>query len=235
MFYYLYISMKKNKLIVSQKQAAKILLTGNSAALNIPNNEPRLYIIEDVLCWHKISTKVYPVWAVKTGKYSYTGALIRSGITDEEGNWVNAVRVDFYDMNIVKTIQNGDFVTPYIQAEANFYGIIILTTRLMVFSNWDAKTIIKENFPDAASLPVVMVRATKWIQSRYKCSSFWAVKTPEGDYITVSPYSGKCRFMPAKNILATMLPGERFDDNYRLVHMKNHKNLMLWRIKKEVS
>ena len=235
MFYYLYISMKKNKLIVSQKQAAKILLRGNAAAKAIPDNEPQLYVIEDLLYAYGKSLKTFTVWAVKTGKSSYTGVLIDSGIINDNGKLVDAVRVVFADMNIVRQVESGEFVTPYIQALHNHFGKMTLAKRIDVSDSVTAQKILCNHLPVLKGKPVVMIRTDKRILKRYKCNSFWGIKT-SGGYWAVNPYSRTMRLIALQNILNEMAPGERMDKYYRLIQ-KGGKNprLLLWRIKKEVS
>lgn len=235
MFYYLYISMKKNKLIVSQKQAAKILLRGNVAAKAIPDNEPQLYVIEDLLYAYGKSLKTFTVWAVKTGKSSYTGVLIDSGIIDDNERLVGAVRVVFADMNIVRQVESGEFVTPYIQALHDHFGKMTLAKRINVSDSVTAQKILCNHLPILRGKPAVMIRTNRAIFKKCKCNSFWGIKT-SGGYWVVNPYSGTMRLIALQNVLNEMAPGERMDKHYRLIQ-KGGKNprLLLWRIKKEVS
>ena len=227
--------MNRNKLVASEKEAARLLLEGNTAAQIIPDNEPKLYVVDDVLHVYGLSPKTFTVWAVKTGENSYAGILINSGIVDENGKLVGAVRVSFADMNIVKMIEPRQFATPYIQAFADSTGSIILIPRLAVIDSLAAKELLLKKFPEEAKgKTVVMFRANRTILKRYRCNSFWGIKTRDG-YLSVNPYSGALRLITSQNVIGEMVPGERVDRHYRLIQKAGRRpRLLLWRIKKEV-
>ena len=223
-----------NNLILTENCAAKILFNKNRAARAIRENTPKLYRIDDLLPSNALSPKTFVVWAVKTGATTYAGILIDSGIRNDDGNWVNAVRINFCDINIHAELLENDFATPYIKVVKNSQGHLGLKKILQVSEDREAALLLQKKFPDTQGKPVVMIRTQKRIGTCGKYNTFWAVWS-ENCYKALNPYSGNCFVFLPHEVLCVLEAGERFDGNYRLICKGNRKpRWILWRIKKEV-
>ncbi len=211
--------MKSNVLVDSQKAATAFLLKECPIAKTIPGNSAKIYVISQVsdLKRNGLSQKSI-VWAVKTGKYIYSGFIYKYGVTDDSGKLINAFRVNFADGDILKELNDGDFIEYYHQLK-NHNGNLKIIRRVALMEQRMAAEILNGKYPKTIGRDTVMIRTNKCYGTNGKYNFFWAAWDGLA-YQAINPCSQtEWRFDPldVKSIIGA---GERLDDTYRLVNGK---------------
>lgn len=224
--------MDNNILIQSQKNALKLLLMGNCVSQTIPNNEPKIYEIEDVLYPFKKSNHTLIVWAIKTSKCTYAGILIKSGMRKHGlARFVNAVRVSFNELDIIEEKSPGDFIHSYLRLNKSNNGTLVLTPTVVISFVEQARLFLSRLYPylptEGKEVSLISYGAA---QREAMSHLYWGIKT-NSVFRAVNVETAKPRIISCSKA-RVLSQGERINENYIVIARKKGLKIYFQNIKK---